>query len=1365
MLAAVNGPVCDPAAIDSKKSRGAKQIFSTKDRVSDVSIPDITLDSNVGVDVENLVTSNDGAEPACVEEASTISHEPTDSRIDGAELAGMNEMITTSMKHNGEEQGNITPTNEVPEEIVTIMQTHPSRSYKVKLTVQGEVVNAVVDTAAEGTLISDRVFDQFKVKPPVIRNCKLATAGRELLMKAFVVGPVKIKLGDTLYHEVVYVAPIDDDMLLGFDFLKKHGARLDMRRNELEVGDKIIGLQLGEPLPEPRVARVSVDKRRVIPPNSVAKVKCKLSRELSTDYILQGEPSTKYLVPRSVHTNGSNTVACVMNITDNFIVMKKGMDLGTATEFDSEVMELSEEDEEVNVSEGTHSPCGNASTEGVDVNEAESSPCGKASVDAEILNIQEENSSPGGNIPDHIKLMVDNSKDHLSEEQVQELTECLMEFQDVFARDEFDLGDFTELEHEIDTGDAKPVKERARRTPACFVGEEESHLKKMLEAGVIQPSTSDWASAPVLIRKRDGSVRWCIDYRGLNAVTVKDVFPLPLIEDCMDSLAGKEWFSKLDANSAYWQIRIKESDRKKTAFTTKYGLFEHVKMGFGLCNAPATFSRVINLVMRGLNWKTALAFLDDILIMGRNFKDHLENLRQALERFRKYRLRLKPKKCIFFQTKVEFLGRIISKDSMEMSSEDCSAVSEWPVPKNAKDVERFLGLVNYHRSFVKNFAQIAVPLYRVTGKQEFQWGEAQAEAFEQLKKALVNPPVLALPNHRDDWILDTDASDNAIGAELLQVQNGEERVIAYASLALTAEQRRYCTTRKELLAIVRFTRQYRYYLLGRPFKVRTDHNSLIWLLRFKDPQGQLARWIEELSQYTMVLEYRKGKLHANADALSRAKDETCCEGFKPGIQLRDLPCGGCKHCTRADQQWSSFHQDVDDAVPLARGAETLKWAPWDPGIHSPEEEEDLPTVVAMLKANRVMVGEDEVEVNVCPVVTPDEGTCWGMNSDQLKTEQNKDTDLEIILTWLRDGATPSEGALFLASPAAKFYWINKERCLLMDDLLYCWNKEGTNPCLVVPSSMKQSALQMNHDIPMAGHQGVGRTKARMKEKFIWFQMSGEIEQYVLCCPACGQNKKSGRYGVHPMQEYHAGAPMERVHIDFLGPLPKTAAGNEHILMMVDQFTKWVEIIPLPSQTAEVTARTAVNEFFSRFGCPFYLFSDQGRNFESRLFTAMCDVLQIQKTRTTPYRPSANGQAERYNRTLMDAVRCFIGKKQNQWDIYLPQLAGAMRSSVNRHTGYTPNKLMLGREVNTPADIMFPSPNSGPDEGTDKYVKDLVQNMKEAHETARRTLKTSQKRMKTKYDLRVLQRSYQEGDVVYLLDTASVKGKCRKLLPP
>jgi hypothetical protein len=317
-----------------------------------------------------------------------------------------------------------------------------------------------------------------------------------------------------------------------------------------------------------------------------------------------------------------------------------------------------------------------------------------------------------------------------------------------------------------------------------------------------------------------------------------------------------------------------------------------------------------------LTWKIVLAFLDDILVLGATFDDHMRNLREVFARFRENGVKLKTRKCEFFQKRVEFLGRWVGKDSLEMSNQDIEVVREWPVPTCTRDVERFLGLANYHRGFVKGFAEIATPLYAVTGKKAFKWEPDQQNAFDRLKRALTNPPVLALPRSGGEFILDTDASETAIGAELLQIQDGCEKVVAYGSLALTKEQRRYCTTRKELLAVVRFTREYRHYLLGRPFVVRTDHNSLTWLMRFKDPQGQLARWIEELSQYTMVVKHRPGRLHANADALSRAPFPETCPLYRLGVKLDDLPCFPCVYCERADRKWARFVEEVDDVVQL-----------------------------------------------------------------------------------------------------------------------------------------------------------------------------------------------------------------------------------------------------------------------------------------------------------------------------------------------------------------------------------------------------------------------------------------------------------------
>lgn len=283
----------------------------------------------------------------------------------------------------------------------------------------------------------------------------------------------------------------------------------------------------------------------------------------------------------------------------------------------------------------------------------------------------------------------------------------------------------------------------------------------------------------------------------------------------------------------------------------------------------------MNLVLRGLHWKKVLAFLDDILVLGKNFQDYLDNIIEVLQRFRSYGLKLKPQKCILFRKEVEFLGRTVNKNGLSIGPNYIETINNWPKPENTKDVERLCGFANYHRNFRKNFAELTIPLYAVTGKNRFYWGDEQQSAFDKVKLALTSAPVLTLPNKDGQFILDTDASEFAFGAELVQIRDNEERTISYASLSLLPEQRKYCTTRKELLVVVVFTRYYRYYLLGRPFIIRTDHSSLQWLLNFRYHEGQIAGWTEELSQYNMTIKHRRGKDHVNTDALSRLRDDMC----------------------------------------------------------------------------------------------------------------------------------------------------------------------------------------------------------------------------------------------------------------------------------------------------------------------------------------------------------------------------------------------------------------------------------------------------------------------------------------------------------
>ena len=299
-------------------------------------------------------------------------------------------------------------------------------------------------------------------------------------------------------------------------------------------------------------------------------------------------------------------------------------------------------------------------------------------------------------------------------------------------------------------------------------------------------------------------------------------------------------------------------------------------MLFGLCNVPSTFQRLMELVLAGLHWSTYLVYLDDIIIYSRNTEDHFKRLQEVLERLCTAGLKLKPSKCYLFQKSVHYLGHIISEHGVETDPQKVQCVKEWPIPTCTEDIQQFLGLATYYRKFVKNFAQIAAPLYRLSEKKKaWIWNEECEVAFDTSKKKLTSAPILAFPDFTEAFILDADASSCGLGAVLAQSTGGKEQVVAFASRTLTKAERRYCATRREMLALVWAIRHSRPYLYGKPFMVHTDHSSLKWLQSFKDPEGQLAQWLEILGEYQFTVEHRPGNKHSNADALSRIPCKQC----------------------------------------------------------------------------------------------------------------------------------------------------------------------------------------------------------------------------------------------------------------------------------------------------------------------------------------------------------------------------------------------------------------------------------------------------------------------------------------------------------
>ena len=682
----------------------------------------------------------------------------------------------------------------------------------------------------------------------------------------------------------------------------------------------------------------------------------------------------------------------------------------------------------------------------------------------EVARVTMQEASVGSDVtltrlPVHLHGLFAGAAGDLGDSGADRLVEVLSRCAGVFARRGLDLGCFPAVKHRINTGGARPIRQPPRRTPLGFEGEEEGYLRQMLGAGIVGPSRSEWASPVVLVRKKDGGVGWCVDYRRLNAVTERDAYPLPKIEECLDTLSGATWFSTLDLQSGYWQVEMAPEDRDKTAFTTKYGLFQYTRMSFGLCNAPSTFQRAMEVAMQGLQWKTLLVYIDDLIIVSATLEEHLERLQEVFERLRQQGVKLKPRKCNLLRREALFLGHVVDGDGIRTNPALVRDIQERTAPRTVRELQAFLGLCNYYRRFVPSFAQIAAPLnHLLTKGTEFAWGPPQQAAFEELICRLTNSPILAYPQREGTFVLDTDASDTCLGAVLSQRQGGEERVISYASVQLEPAHRRYCVTRRELLAVVRFTRMFRHYLLGRKFILRTDHNSLTWLFRFKAPQGQLARWLEELCQYDLTIEHRAGAKHGNADALSRmdTDDPSVCDCYRAGGELDQLPCQGCSHCRKVHEQWSRFDEEVDYVVPLA--------------VRRAEQEADPP--------EQDRVEQADVELR---------GWLHRLTPDELRRRQEEDPVLGVLLRWKAEGR-PSQNNVSLESSEVKHYWLCWRRIEERGGVLhYLWEEDDgpPTPRLLVPKSLREDLLVHSHRIPTGGHSGVERMLARLRLKYHW----------------------------------------------------------------------------------------------------------------------------------------------------------------------------------------------------------------------------------------------------------------------------------------
>ena len=542
-------------------------------------------------------------------------------------------------------------------------------SYVLSCKIYKTSVSFLIDTGASVSLLNKNVWDDVK---PVAGELKQVMShslggvnGIPLAIYGSITVPITIS-GVTFNHNFIIADRLTTDAILGLDFLEANKCILDLAKGKMIVADQSVSLLPKSHGNKMASSTVTIPNTCVIPPHSEMEIIAHIQSDEEGTWLVEGltSPTLPIMVARMLAIPQDQSVVVRVVNTDVLpVTVYKNSKIGTA--------ELVNESEICNTSVG-------------DDNHNRTSMTGD---------------------------MLLSLPDDISAVQREQFLALLSKYSDIIAKDNDDLGNTTVMKHCIDTGNAVPIRQQPRRVPLPRRDSVRKLLDEMLAKGIISPSKSPWASPIVLVKKKDGSTRFCVDYRKVNTITRKDAYPLPRVDDTLDTLTGSVWFSTIDLKSGYWQVAVEPKDREKTAFCTQEGLFEFNVIPFGLCNAPATFQRLMDCVLAGLQWSNCLVYIDDVIIMGKSFEDHLHNLQQVFDRLHSAGLKLHPAKCHFLQHKVCFLGHIVSADGVAPDPEKTQKVKEWPTPTSPKEIQQFLGLANYYRRFIRDFATIAKPLH------------------------------------------------------------------------------------------------------------------------------------------------------------------------------------------------------------------------------------------------------------------------------------------------------------------------------------------------------------------------------------------------------------------------------------------------------------------------------------------------------------------------------------------------------------------------------------------------------------------------------------------------------------------------------
>ena len=960
------------------------------------------------------------------------------------------------------------------------------------------------------------------------------------------------------------------------------------------------------------------------------------------------------------------------------------------------------------------------------------------------------------------------------------LKELVDEFKDVFP-DTLPKGrpPKRDIVHEIRTDEgAKPPSRPPYRLSPSEQDEMEEQVKDLLAQGFIRPSASPYGAPILFVPKKDGRWHMCIDYRALNKQTVKDQFPLPRIDSLLERLGQAKVFTKLDLASGYHQIAMEETSIQKTAFRTNLGQFEFLVMPFGLCNAPASFQRLMNKVFADNIGTFIAVYLDDILVFSRNIEEHWQHLRWALEKLREAKLYGRLHKCEFLKDQVDYLGFEVSPGGIKASPAKIRAVIEWPRPKSVHDVRSFLGLASYYRRFVRGFSEMARPLTELTrAGAEWKWSTSQHEAFNRLKLALTTAPVLKLPDFEKQFVVTTDASDAAVGAILEQDFGNGLQPIAFASRKLNNAEMRYSAYERELLGIVWAIAQWKHYLRGlHSVIIQTDHAPLRHLPNQASVNARVWKWINIMQGYDLEIRHIPGKRNpadtlsrqdkkdalgrktavhdANADLVrelrvpSDADDEAIQEALK---RLFNAQGSVQSDSVTVEGQAVRAHRSVsvtDQALKADSSVQALKAS----------ESDQVQSSSVQSESKQSSPVQDQFNVSVSRNSSVSQCTL-AISRSSIQIENSL---RERIYSLLQEEMYYKEILEEIESTGKNELKRGQEKFKLQKKLLMIHvigqPEDVQYWRVVVPDDLAVKSLLVSelHSVPYSAHPGVQRTLGKVRSYFWWKGMAGDVREFVESCPTCQLEKtdhtmKKGSLQSLTLPE----VKWQEVSIDFITDLPAEKDAEDSIMTIVDRATKMVHLIPCwKTTTAGEAARLYWQQVVKLHGIPRAIHTDRGAQFVGRWWREIWTLLGTKLKYGTAYHPQSQGQVERMNAIVSQTLRCLMSDVPDltRWTEFLPTVEMVINSLPNRSTGYSPFFLVYGYHPVLPVELL-----KGDESTNVETVSKFLERTQEVWRRAQEQMKKAITTQKAYYDKKHRDVQFRVGDSV-LLSTQNLRLK-------